>query len=29
MLEEIGFTTEKIAYRSTSYGIGQYAYILI
>ncbi|MCR4913466.1 MAG: site-specific DNA-methyltransferase [Lactobacillus sp.] len=26
MLEEIGFITEKIAYRSTSYGIGQYAY---
>lgn len=26
MLENIGFITEKIAYRSTSYGIGQYAY---
>lgn len=26
MLEEIGFCTEKIAYRSTAYGIGQYAY---
>lgn len=26
MLEKIGFTTDKIAYRSTSYGIGQYAY---
>lgn len=26
MLENIGFITEKISYRSTSYGIGQYAY---
>lgn len=26
MLEEIGFVTEKIAYRSTAYGMGQYAY---
>lgn len=26
MLENIGFTTDKIAYRSTAYGIGQYAY---
>ena len=26
MLEEIGFTTDKVAYRSTAYGIGQYAY---
>ncbi len=26
MLEEIGFVTDKIAYRSTTYGIGQYAY---
>jgi len=26
MLEEIGFITDKIAYRSTSYGIGQYTY---
>lgn len=26
MLEKIGFTTDKISYRSTSYGIGQYAY---
>lgn len=26
MLEKLGFITEKIAYRSTSYGIGQYAY---
>lgn len=26
MLESIGFITDKIAYRSTSYGIGQYAY---
>lgn len=26
MLEEIGFITDKIAYRSTAYGIGQYAY---
>lgn len=26
IMEKIGFITEKIAYRSTSYGIGQYAY---
>ena len=26
MLEDIGFITDKIAYRSTAYGIGQYAY---
>lgn len=26
MLEKIGFITDKIAYRSTFYGIGQYAY---
>lgn len=26
LLEAIGFVTEKIAYRSTAYGIGQYAY---
>ena len=26
MLEDIGFITDKIAYRSTSYGLGQYAY---
>lgn len=26
MLEEMGFVLDKIAYRSTSYGIGQYAY---
>lgn len=26
MLEDIGFATDKIAYRSTAYGIGQYAY---
>lgn len=26
MLEDIGFVTDKIAYRSTAYGIGQYAY---
>ena len=26
MLEKIGFITEKIAYRSTFYGTGQYAY---
>ena len=26
ILEDIGFVTDKIAYRSTSYGIGQYAY---
>lgn len=26
MLERIGFVTDKIAYRSTAYGIGQYAY---
>ena len=26
MLEDIGFDTDKIAYRSTAYGIGQYAY---
>lgn len=26
MLENIGFVTDKIAYRSTSYGVGQYAY---
>ena len=26
ILEEIGFITDKIAYRSTFYGIGQYAY---
>lgn len=26
LLEKIGFVTEKVVYRSTSYGIGQYAY---
>ena len=26
MLKEIGFEFEKVAYRSTSYGMGQYAY---
>lgn len=26
MLEDIGFETDKIVYRSTAYGIGQYAY---
>lgn len=26
ILEEIGFVTEKVSYRSTMYGIGQYAY---
>ena len=26
MLEEIGFTLEKMAYRSTAYGMGRYAY---
>jgi DNA methylase. len=26
LLEKIGFITDKISYRSTSYGIGQYAY---
>jgi len=26
ILEDIGFITDKVAYRSTSYGIGQYAY---